>query len=90
MLTETTPIVCYGPWDGCEWAMFERRCPNCGRLVKADDTSNAEDAGIGCPPLDALARAACGECLRFNIGESVILPKRNFRYACGHDLYEWV
>lgn len=60
MLTETTPIVCYGPWDGCEWAMFERRCPNCGRLVKADDTSNAEETGIG----GKTPNATCSRCGR--------------------------
>lgn len=46
MFDENTPTVIYGPWNRDEYAMFERRCPKCGRLVKADETSGAiEGAG---------------------------------------------
>ena len=59
MLSENAPVVCYGPWDG-EWAMFERRCPQCGRLVKADGASNvAELTDSAKPP-----NATCGRCGR--------------------------
>lgn len=36
MMDGNTPIVTYGPWNEDEYAMFERRCPKCGRLDKAD------------------------------------------------------
>lgn len=44
MMDENTPIVTYGPWNEDEYAMFERRCPKCGRLVKADETSGAHES----------------------------------------------
>lgn len=69
MFDEDTPIVTYGPWNEDEYAMFERRCPKCGRLVKADETSNvSEAAGMSLflpqkkkePP----ANATCSRCGR--------------------------
>lgn len=47
MLTENTPVVTYGPWNEDEYAMFERRCPKCGRLVKADESSGAHESAVG-------------------------------------------
>lgn len=60
MLTENTPVVGYGPWDG-GYAMFERRCPKCGRLVKADEKSNAAEAY---PGLEIRHNATCSRCGR--------------------------
>lgn len=69
MFDENTPIVIYGPWNEDEYAMFERRCPKCGRLVKADETSGASEgagtslfppAGKEAPPPNAI----CSHCGR--------------------------
>ena len=61
MMDENTPIVTYGPWNGDEYAMFERRCPKCGRLVKAV-------AGMSLFPLrekkEPPANATCSRCGR--------------------------
>ena len=54
------------------------------------------DSGFGTHPgvLSPLRRshgpagAAEGGRLRLYISKSVVLPKRNFRYACGYDLYK--
>ena len=44
MTGENTPIVIYGPWNEDEYAIFERRCPKCGRLVRADDATGAHES----------------------------------------------
>ena len=69
---ENTPIVTYGPWSQNEYAMFERRCPKCGRLVKADETSNvSEVSGMSLflprEKEDPLSNATCSRCGRIRM-----------------------
>ncbi len=69
MFDENTPIVIYGPWNEEEYAMFERRCPKCGRLVKADEVSGAsEGAGTSLflrpEKKDPPPNATCSRCGR--------------------------
>lgn len=61
-MDENTPIVTYGPWNEDECAMFERRCPKCGRLVKADETSNVSEAAGTSLFLQREKKRTSGQC----------------------------
>lgn len=54
---EGTPIVSYGPFDGC-YALFYRVCPKCGKYVKADEKSRLGEY-LGSDP-----NATCKRCGR--------------------------